>query len=47
MADRFSVAGGATVATVARGSLATLSSYRHDAEAPHRDPEEERFHLRR
>ncbi len=45
MVDRVSVGGGATVATLARGSLATLSSYRHDAEVPHRDPEEERFHL--
>ena len=44
MADRVSVGGGATVATLARGSLATLSSYRHDTEVPHRDPEEERFH---
>jgi AraC-like DNA-binding protein len=32
------------VATLARGSLATLSSYRHDTEVPHRDPDEERFH---
>ena len=44
MADRYSVGGGATVATIARGSLATLSSYRHDPETPHRDPEEEHFH---
>jgi len=44
MADRVSVGGGATVATLARGSLATLSSYRHDTEVPHLDPEEERFH---
>ena len=44
MVDRVSVGGGATVATLARGSLATLSSYRHDTEVPHRDPDEERFH---
>jgi AraC-like DNA-binding protein len=44
MAERVSVGGGATVVTLARGSLATLSSYRHDTEVPHRDPDEERFH---
>jgi AraC-like DNA-binding protein len=42
--DRFSVRGGATVSTLARGSLATLSSYRHDPDVPHRDPDEEHFH---
>ena len=36
--------GGATVETLACGSLATLSSYRHDPGVPHRDPDEERFH---
>ncbi len=44
MTDDVSVGGGATVETLARGSLATLASYRHDPEIHHRDPAEERFH---
>ena len=44
MTDGGSGGGGATVETLARGSLATLASYRHDPEIPHRDPTEERFH---
>ena len=44
MTDLTSVGGDATVATLARGSLATLSSYRHDPVVPHRDPGEEHFH---